>query len=205
MNIQTSPSPTRILLLGSEGEHLDNLAGKFPEGSIVGRAGSPTRALDLLESRRPQLVIIDSQPGEFAAHHAFALGLRDRSDAAFLILLPEGPTPEGAPVQCLHKPLLDAELAMAVRMVMYCKARDAEAQRAEQRLRELERELAEAGQRLAAISGLLSLCTYCHHVRNESGKWEALHHYLSRRAGVAFSHGVCECCRDEQLAESAPR
>jgi len=204
MNTQTPPTPDRILLVGSDGDGLENLAGKFPGGSIVGLAASHRRALDLIESRRPQVVVIDSHPGEFDTSRDFALGLGEHSHAAFLLLLPEGPPPEGLPPQHLIKPFLDSELAMAVRMAVYCRARDAEVQRCQQQVMNLQRDLAETEQKLAALGGLLSLCTYCHHTRNEAGEWEALHHFLSRRMGVAFSHGVCERCRDEQCAESGP-
>lgn len=202
MNTQLPSSPARILLVGSDGEGLEALAGKFPDGTIVGLSASPGRALAMVETRRPQVVIIDSHPGEFAGSCAFARDVRERTEAAFLLLLPAGPVPDGAPTQHLCKPFLDAELTFAVRMALYCKLRDAEVERCQRELAEVQRQLAETGQKLAALGGLLSLCTYCHHTRNESGDWEALHHYLSRRVGVAFSHGICERCRDEQRAES---
>ncbi len=204
MNIQIPPTPDRILLVGSDRDGLETLTGKFPAGSVVGVAASHGRALELVENRRPQMVIIDSHPGEFDASRQFALGLKDHSDTAFLLLLPEGPPPPETPPQHLIKPFLDAELALAMRVAAYCRVRDVELQRSQQQLAHLQRQLVETEQKLAALGGLLSLCTYCHHTRNEAGEWEALHHFLSRRIGVAFSHGVCERCRDEQCAESGP-
>ena len=202
MNIELPANPVRTLLVGTDGESLETLAGKFPGGSVVGLAANHGRALEMLESRRPQVVIIDSHPGEFEESRDFARNLRERAEAAFLLLLPQGPIPDGAPAQSISKPFLDAELALAVRMALYCRLRDTEVERCQGELAEAQRQLAETGQKLAALGGLLSLCTYCHHTRNESDEWEALHHYLSRRVGVAFSHGVCERCQDAQRSES---
>lgn len=202
MNIEHPANPVRTLLVGSDGESLEILAGKFPGGSVVGLATNHGRALDMLESRRPQVVIIDSHPGELEESLDFAWSLQEHTEAAFLLLLPQGPIPDGAPAQSLSKPLLDAELALAVRMAIHCRQRDTELERSQRELTAAQRQLAETEQKLAALGGLLSLCTYCHHTRNESGEWEALHHYLSRRVGVAFSHGVCACCEDAQRAEN---
>jgi len=59
------------------------------------------------------------------------------------------------------------------------------------RLAELERDL---DRRVKVLEGLLSICTFCKKIRNESGEWENLEPYISRRSEAEFSHGVCPSC-----------
>lgn len=49
------------------------------------------------------------------------------------------------------------------------------------------------------LEGLLNICRYCHSVKNREGSWEHLEAYVSKRAEVSFSHGVCEACDARQL------
>ena len=46
----------------------------------------------------------------------------------------------------------------------------------------------------SGIEGLLPICAFCKSIRNESGKWENLESYISRRSEAEFSHGVCPSC-----------
>ena len=59
------------------------------------------------------------------------------------------------------------------------------------RLADHERELS---RQVRVLEGLLSICAFCKSIRNESGKWETLESYISRRSEAEFSHGVCPSC-----------
>jgi len=59
------------------------------------------------------------------------------------------------------------------------------------RLAEFEREL---DRRVNVLEGLLPICAFCKNIRNESGEWERLEGYISRRSEAEFSHGVCPSC-----------
>ncbi|MBS2024492.1 MAG: hypothetical protein JST92_18995 [Deltaproteobacteria bacterium] len=49
------------------------------------------------------------------------------------------------------------------------------------------------------LEELLSICSYCHSIRNQDGKWEPVEQYVGRHADVAFSHGICEGCYQKQF------
>jgi len=62
--------------------------------------------------------------------------------------------------------------------------------RSERRIRDLARTLAQVKQ----LEGLIPICMYCKKIRQDSGYWERLEAYLSTRANVTFSHGICPDC-----------
>lgn len=60
------------------------------------------------------------------------------------------------------------------------------------RLSEHERALQHEVQ---TLKGLLPICLFCKSIRNESGEWERLERYISRRSETKFSHGICPPCQ----------
>jgi hypothetical protein len=53
-----------------------------------------------------------------------------------------------------------------------------------------------AGQRrrIAALEGLLPVCAWCKRIRDEHDVWQPLDTYLSRRAELSLTHGICPDC-----------
>ncbi len=46
------------------------------------------------------------------------------------------------------------------------------------------------------LSGLLSICTSCKKIREDSGRWTQLELYICEHSDAEFSHGLCpECVR----------
>ena len=61
------------------------------------------------------------------------------------------------------------------------------------------------------LQGLLSICQYCKHIRDESKLWVPLEAYISQHSAVDFSHGICPECVEryvrpqmEQLKKQRP-
>lgn len=54
---------------------------------------------------------------------------------------------------------------------------------------------------LKRLRGLLSICSFCHRIRNEDGEWEPVHSYITRHTGTLFSHGLCSTCADKHYPE----
>jgi hypothetical protein len=54
---------------------------------------------------------------------------------------------------------------------------------------------------LESLRGLLSVCSYCRKIRNETAQWEPLDHYISRHSEARFSHGICEDCLKRHFPE----
>ncbi len=50
------------------------------------------------------------------------------------------------------------------------------------------------------LSGLLPLCAWCKKVRNDSGYWEQIDHYITTHSSAHLTHGVCPDCKKSFLA-----
>jgi hypothetical protein len=59
------------------------------------------------------------------------------------------------------------------------------------RLAALERDL---DHHVKVLEGLLPICSFCKSIRGDSGEWEPLETFISRRTEAEFSHGVCPSC-----------
>ena len=57
-------------------------------------------------------------------------------------------------------------------------------------LKEKEEAQAEA----QTLRGLLPICAWCKSIRDTRDEWHTLEEYVSRRAEVVFSHGMCPTC-----------
>jgi PAS domain S-box-containing protein len=55
-------------------------------------------------------------------------------------------------------------------------------------------ELRAAMENVRALEGLLPICMYCKAIRDDEGAWSSVESYVSGRARVAFSHGICPTC-----------
>jgi hypothetical protein len=44
------------------------------------------------------------------------------------------------------------------------------------------------------IHGLIVICAYCGRIQIEHDVWQEMQRYLTKRAPVAFSHGMCPDC-----------
>ena len=60
----------------------------------------------------------------------------------------------------------------------------------EKRTGELEKALAQ----VKLLSGILPICAWCKKIRNDSGYWDQLEHYISEHSDADFSHGICPEC-----------
>jgi hypothetical protein len=61
------------------------------------------------------------------------------------------------------------------------------------RLSEHERALQHEVQ---TLKGLLPICSFCKSIRNDTGEWERLEGFISRRSQTEFSHAMCPSCHE---------
>lgn len=67
--------------------------------------------------------------------------------------------------------------------------------------------LAEKGQRLRMLEGLLPICAYCKKIRDDSGvekhegKWHGVEQYIAMKTDTTFTHGVCPECYEKMMDE----
>jgi len=75
----------------------------------------------------------------------------------------------------------------------------------QQRLAERVIELEEALAQVKRLQGIVPICSYCKHVRNDQNYWQQVESYVSAHSEARFSHLVCPACYEEvvmpQLAE----
>ncbi len=74
--------------------------------------------------------------------------------------------------------------------------------------RELRRrnlELQAAHEQIKKLQSLLPICFHCKKVRNDSGYWQELEHYIQDNFAAEFSHGICEECLRLKYPEYADK
>jgi ligand-binding sensor domain-containing protein len=64
--------------------------------------------------------------------------------------------------------------------------------------RALEARVAEALTQIKTLRGLLPICAWCKKVRDDTGYWNRIEEYVSKRTEAEFSHGICPQCSAEQ-------
>ena len=69
------------------------------------------------------------------------------------------------------------------------------------RLLDEKEALTRALDRVHTLQGLLPICSNCKKIRDDSGYWNQLEHYISTHSDVQFSHGLCPECKKEFLKE----
>ena len=93
---------------------------------------------------------------------------------------------EGA-ADYIPKPFHGAELLARLKAHLGLKlARDRE--------RALLAELRATAEQIHDLSGLIPICAHCKKIRNDSGFWQQVEEYVSRRSSVQFSHSLCPEC-----------
>jgi phosphoserine phosphatase RsbU/P len=70
----------------------------------------------------------------------------------------------------------------------------------QQRLSERVKQLEDAASQIKQLHGLLPICSYCKHVRNDKNYWEQVEDYVSEHSALQFSHGICPTCYDVVMA-----
>jgi CheY-like chemotaxis protein len=87
----------------------------------------------------------------------------------------------------LTKPFNTPELLARVKTHVDLKlARDKQ----QQLINDLQKALDE----IKTLSGLLPICSHCKKIRDDSGYWQSVEHYIAERSDAQFSHGICPDC-----------
>jgi hypothetical protein len=70
-----------------------------------------------------------------------------------------------------------------------------------ERTQALEKALSE----VKTLSGLLPICSSCKKIRDDTGYWNTVEHYVSRHTDANFTHGICPDCMDHLYPELMKR
>jgi len=44
------------------------------------------------------------------------------------------------------------------------------------------------------VTGILTICSYCHKIRIEKEVWQRIEEFVSRSSSIMLSHGICPDC-----------
>ena len=54
---------------------------------------------------------------------------------------------------------------------------------------------------IQSFRGTVPICSACKHIREDSGDWVAVEHFISKRSDADFTHGICPPCADALYPE----
>jgi cache domain-containing protein len=54
---------------------------------------------------------------------------------------------------------------------------------------------------IETLRGIVPICSYCKHVRDDKGYWSQVEAYVSEHSEAQFSHGICPDCREKHFPE----
>lgn len=74
-----------------------------------------------------------------------------------------------------------------------------EQEQREEALQIANAKLSQALAELQQLQGILPICCYCKSIRNDLDYWQQVEAYISARAPVMFSHGICPTCYEHHV------
>lgn len=69
----------------------------------------------------------------------------------------------------------------------------------QQKLAEKVKNLEDALAQVKQLQGILPICSYCKHVRDDQNYWQRVETYISSRSEAEFSHSICPDCYDKVI------
>lgn len=85
-------------------------------------------------------------------------------------------------------------LKRQIRLNNTLKEKNAESDRLREELGKTVESLEKSLAKVKTLSGLLPICSSCKKIRDDEGYWNKIEVYISNRANVDFSHGLCPDC-----------
>jgi hypothetical protein len=59
-----------------------------------------------------------------------------------------------------------------------------------------------SARRIAALEGILPICSHCKRIRDDNQKWLSVEHYISGHSRAVFSHSLCPECIGRHYPET---
>jgi len=188
--------PHEIRVLMAEDDYL---VGKMIRGmlqkigyTIVGEATDGAEALSLVQTLRPDVVLMDIKMPDMDGIEA-TRRIQECCPTPVVVMtafdrqeLVEQATEAGVGAY-LVKPPSAPEIERAVTVAM-ARFRDL------QELRRLNAELQKALAEVKRLSGLLPICSACKKIRDDEGYWHQVEVYIRDHSDADFSHGLCPDC-----------
>ena len=154
-------------------------------GFEVAGAASGGEALRQVDSRRPDLILLDVGLPDLSGFDVCAKLKENRWTAGIPVIFLTGNADTASVVKgfavggvdYVTKPFRYEELVARVRTHV----------------------------ELHLLRAILPICSYCNRIRNSAGEWERLESYMHHQTGSQLSHGVCPECYEEVKEGRPPR
>jgi sigma-B regulation protein RsbU (phosphoserine phosphatase) len=78
-------------------------------------------------------------------------------------------------------------------------AANKEAEESTRALHEKVQELEAALDQVKQLQGILPICSYCKHVRDDQNYWQQVETYISLHSEAVFSHSICPACYQTEV------
>lgn len=185
----------RILIVEDEALAAEMLWGMLEERgyAVIGKAVNGAQAVELTQSLRPELVLMDIDlPGGLDGIEA-ARQINEVCPTP-VVILTAYETPElvarasAAGVGGYLTKLPDANVldrVIAIAMARFDDLRE---------LRRLNAELQQALAEIKTLRGIIPICASCKKIRDDEGYWHDVAVYIRDHSEAEFSHGICPDC-----------
>ena len=181
--------------------------------TVVGKAIDGLQAIEMTESLRPDVVLMDiempnmdgieatRQIHEFCPTPVVVLTAHEKLE------LVKGASAAGVGAYLLKPPdAREVERAIAIAMarfddLMELRRLNTELQAGNEERERLILELQDAFDQVKTLSGLLPICSSCKKIRDDEGYWNELEVYIQEHSEAVFSHGLCPGCAKKLYPE----
>ena len=166
---------------------------------VVGRAANGRQAIELCQSLRPDVVLMDMAMPQMDGLTA-AVTIQADCPTPVVMLSAHETVDDVAQATAagvgayLVKPPRSAELERAITVAV---ARHADLVE----LRRLNQELQEALAEVKTLSGLLPICGWCKKIRDDADYWSEVEVYVAKKTNVQFTHCLCPLCIKKHFPE----
>ena len=186
-----------ILIVDDFPKNLQVLGNILEEKYRTAVAKNARNALEFIEKRRPDLVLLDIMMPGMDGYRACEMLKRspDTKDIPVIFLTAKNETEDivrgfkAGAVDFVSKPFKKEELLARIETHLELK-----------RTRE---NLQKALSLVKKLSGLLPICSKCKKIRDEKGDWRVLESYIRQHSEAEFSHGICPDCAEELYGNEA--
>ena len=189
-------SGRRILVVDDDPINLAVLEAYLDaEGCVVTTVDNGAEALELVERRRFDLVLVDVMMPEMSGYEVCSR-LRRRHfledlPVIFLSALNQSSDVitglEHGGNDYLTKPISKSELLARIRPHL----------RLAEVYRGLERKVAEQESEIKVLRGCLPICSSCKNIRSDDGLWTELETFIDHNSEANFTHAICPTCAED--------
>jgi AmiR/NasT family two-component response regulator len=171
--------------------------------TVVGKASNGMQAIELTESLKPDIVLMDIEMPKMDGLEATKIILDKYPRPVVLLTSHEDPemvrraSQAGAGAYLLKPPSAEEiERTMIIAAARFADLIE---------LRRLNAELKQALDNVKVLGGLLPICANCKSIRNDKGYWKAVEEYITENTEAHFSHSLCPACIDKLYPDYKPK